>query len=79
MRRASSGSAEILPANSRPQDLAGRWGGEEFVLFLPDVADQAALNITEDVPFGLRSIPLRLGPFRRGKTDGKRRPCVRRG
>ena len=41
--------AEILQAGSRSQDLAGRWGGEEFVLFLPDTSEPVAMDIAEAV------------------------------
>ncbi len=39
--------AEILRANLRKSDVAGRYGGEEFLLILPDTDEQAALRVCE--------------------------------
>ncbi|MCA1971111.1 MAG: sensor domain-containing diguanylate cyclase [Rhizobium sp.] len=51
--------AEIIRSSVRNHDLAGRWGGEEFIVFLPDVGDGnarwTAERIRRDVaefPFG---------------------------
>jgi len=37
----------ILKAGVRPRDLAGRWGGEEFVVVLPDTNAAGALIVAE--------------------------------
>lgn len=39
----------LLLAESRTADHIGRWGGEEFVLILPDSAWEAALKVAERV------------------------------
>ena len=38
---------EILSANSRPEDVVGRYGGDEFAIVLPDATMQQALAIAE--------------------------------
>ncbi|MFH0725642.1 MAG: GGDEF domain-containing protein [Pseudomonadota bacterium] len=32
---------------TRPQDLASRWGGEEFLIFLPDISSGSAIDLAE--------------------------------
>ncbi|MET0066483.1 MAG: diguanylate cyclase [Candidatus Thiodiazotropha sp.] len=39
--------SEILSANSRPEDLVGRYGGDEFALVLPDANTRQAMDIAE--------------------------------
>ena len=39
--------AEVLRANTRSVDIAGRYGGEEFVLFLPETTDAKATHVIE--------------------------------
>ena len=41
--------ADILRANLRAQDLVGRYGGEEFIAFLPGASDEAALQAAERI------------------------------
>jgi diguanylate cyclase (GGDEF)-like protein len=49
--------AEAMQAEVRDQDIAGRWGGEEFVVLLPDVADAAELRaIAERVRRRIRTL-----------------------
>ena len=33
----------------RPQDTAGRWGGEEFLVLLPETAAAAAVELAENL------------------------------
>lgn len=39
--------ASVLKANSRTTDIAGRYGGEEFVLFFPATAEDHARGVVE--------------------------------
>ncbi len=39
--------ARLLRSNLRRSDVAGRYGGEEFLLILPDTDEQAALQVCE--------------------------------
>ncbi|CAD7024855.1 sensor domain-containing diguanylate cyclase [Pseudorhizobium endolithicum] len=41
--------ADILRGCVRGNDLAGRWGGEEFILFLPGVGSDAAVVVTDRI------------------------------
>ena len=39
-------------------DIVGRWGGEEFMIILPDAAQTDALNIAERLRSAVRSPPV---------------------
>jgi diguanylate cyclase (GGDEF)-like protein/PAS domain S-box-containing protein len=39
--------SEILSSNSRPEDVVGRYGGDEFAIVLPDASMDEALSIAE--------------------------------
>lgn len=41
--------ARILKENIRSTDVAARWGGEELVVYLPNVSDDQALHIAERI------------------------------
>lgn len=41
--------AEILAANKRAYDLVGRWGGEEFILLIPQCAAEGAASLAEKI------------------------------
>ncbi len=51
--------AEVLRETLRDSDVAGRWGGEEFLLLLPGADEEGAAQLAERVRIGLaaRSIP----------------------
>ena len=51
--------AEVLRETLRESDVAGRWGGEEFLLLLPGADEEGAAQLAERVRVGLgeRSIP----------------------
>lgn len=51
--------AEVLRETLRESDLAGRWGGEEFLLLLPGADEEGAAQLAERVRAELaaRSIP----------------------
>jgi diguanylate cyclase (GGDEF)-like protein len=51
--------AEVLRETLRDSDVAGRWGGEEFLLLLPGADEDGAAQLAERVRVGLaaRSVP----------------------
>lgn len=51
--------AEVLRETLRESDVAGRWGGEEFLLLLPGADEEGAAHLAERVRVALaeRSIP----------------------
>jgi len=51
--------AEVLRETLRESDVAGRWGGEEFLLLLPGADEEGAAQLAERVRSGLaaRRIP----------------------
>jgi diguanylate cyclase (GGDEF)-like protein len=48
-------TAAVLRAAIRASDLAGRWGGEEFLLVLPDADTTAALGVADRCRRALRA------------------------
>jgi diguanylate cyclase (GGDEF)-like protein len=51
--------ADVLRETLRESDVAGRWGGEEFLLLLPGADEEGAAQLADRVRLGLaqRSIP----------------------
>jgi diguanylate cyclase (GGDEF)-like protein len=45
--------AEVLRETLRESDIAGRWGGEEFLLLLPGADEEGAVQLAERVRNGL--------------------------
>src|SRR5690554_3114927 len=45
----------LIPAQLRVQDIAARWGGEEFLVILPDTKIESALASAERIRVALRS------------------------
>jgi two-component system cell cycle response regulator len=45
----------------RAGDIVGRWGGEEFLLILPDTPDDAAQALAERVRTAIAAEPVRIG------------------
>ena len=45
--------AEVLRETLRESDVAGRWGGEEFLLLLPGADEEGAAQLAERVRIGL--------------------------
>jgi diguanylate cyclase (GGDEF)-like protein len=43
---------------SRPRDLAARFGGEEFIIMLPNTDEEGALSIAETLRIGIENIRL---------------------
>ena len=46
-------SEAIKKSASRPRDIVARFGGEEFIVFLPDTDIKGAVNITEKIINGI--------------------------
>ncbi|MDY0362298.1 MAG: GGDEF domain-containing protein [Desulforegulaceae bacterium] len=42
-------TAEIIKSKIRPGDLAGRWGGEEFLIILPELELESAFDVAERI------------------------------
>jgi diguanylate cyclase (GGDEF)-like protein len=51
--------ADVLRQTVRESDVAGRWGGEEFLLLLPGADEEGAVQLAERIRVALadRSIP----------------------
>jgi two-component system, cell cycle response regulator len=55
--------AARLRATSRASDIAGRYGGEEFVLLLPETSTEGAVTVAEKVRAAIAGAPMELsGP-----------------
>jgi diguanylate cyclase (GGDEF)-like protein len=59
--------AEVLRAHSRPNDIAGRYGGDEFILLCPDTDAAAAREVAETI----RARLAEAAPF---TADGRQLP-----
>ena len=53
--------AAILRDSTRALDLVGRWGGEEFVVVLPETPPEGARVVAESIRQTLRRRPCRVG------------------
>lgn len=72
--------SDILSENLRQSDALGRWGGEEFLILLPQINIAAATNVAEKLrqavftaDFGLNkplSISLGVADLQRGESAG---------
>jgi len=51
-------AAALLGAGVRPRDLAGRWGGEEFVVVLPDTNAAGAMIVAERLRARIAAEPM---------------------
>jgi len=52
--------ASVLEAEIREQDLCGRWGGEEFLILLPETNLEAAHQVVERVRARIRELAVRV-------------------
>ena len=50
--------AAALRASLRAQDMAARWGGEEFILLLPDTSREGALHVAESLRAAVSRLPI---------------------
>lgn len=55
-------TAEFLASHARPYDLVVRYGGEEFLILLPGIAQPQALEIAERIRLGLSELRVPGGP-----------------
>jgi two-component system, cell cycle response regulator len=53
--------SERLASNFRPRDLACRFGGEEFVVIMPDTLPEDAMQIAERLRMAVASAPFYIG------------------
>lgn len=58
-------AASALKESSRPEDLVARWGGDEFILFLPKTSYQDSLKIIDRIKhnckkYEINSLPLSI-------------------
>ena len=61
---------KVIGASIRPTDIAGRYGGDEFVLLLPDTTDEGAKLVIERIVEGIRKIPFSKRLSNRGLKLG---------
>ena len=55
----------------RNHDIAGRWGGEEFIVIVPDTAETPAMDIAERVRLEIATKPIEIVD-----NAGERRYCT---
>ena len=53
--------ARILEESKREEDIAGRWGGDEFLVLMPGADAVAASRVAQKVLDGVRKRPVRYG------------------
>jgi len=53
--------SERLASNFRPRDLACRFGGEEFVVIMPDTLPEDAMQIAERLRHSIAAAPFYIG------------------
>jgi diguanylate cyclase (GGDEF)-like protein len=46
--------AKAISGNVRATDVASRWGGEEFLVLMPEASEQAAYAVAERILLGIR-------------------------
>jgi diguanylate cyclase (GGDEF)-like protein len=53
--------SRVMEAEIRDQDLCGRWGGEEFLILLPETSMEAACHVLERVRNAVGALRVRTG------------------
>lgn len=48
--------ASVLQENTRGTDLAGRWGGEEFLVLLPQADEKVSMNVAEKLRLAIETL-----------------------
>ena len=56
--------AQVLQATCRAGDLTTRWGGEDFLLLLPETALAEAMALAERLRLAIQAMPLHAGEQR---------------
>ncbi len=64
--------AEVFKSNTRKQDIVARWGGEEFLFFLPETPGNAAYKVAEKIRAAIENtvIPVPSGEIHITMTFG---------
>ena len=52
----------LRDAAKRPMDVVGRYGGEEFMILLPDTDDRGVVSVADSVMENIRSISVKPSP-----------------
>ncbi|WP_442909123.1 biofilm regulation diguanylate cyclase SiaD [Halopseudomonas sp.] len=53
--------SRTMDAQIRDQDLCGRWGGEEFLIILPETTLEAACQVLDRVRSAIEALHMRVG------------------
>jgi diguanylate cyclase (GGDEF)-like protein len=53
--------ANFIAKQNRPQDKAARWGGDEFLVYLPDTDKQTTLDIATNLCQKISKVPIDVG------------------
>lgn len=51
-------AAEILKSSIRASDVAGRYGGEEFIVYLPDISSETIYSVAEKIRSNMEAHPV---------------------
>jgi diguanylate cyclase (GGDEF)-like protein len=54
--------SDILKDSVRKSDFLGRYGGEEFVIILPETSQDDALQVTEKIRRNVEYSPIKINP-----------------
>lgn len=60
--------AELIGASTRPNDIVGRYGGEEFMIILPNTKTADAVQLAERLRRIVMATPLRIAAGREVRT-----------